>query len=382
MNSSVDMMLHRLRENENLTKQEYTYLIEYLQQEHGDDRQALFSLANEVRHQFYDDRVYMRGLIEFSNYCKQDCMYCGIRHSNKEVERYRLTPDQILACCEDGYGLGYRTFVLQSGEDDWFTSERMANLIRTIKVRYPDVAVTLSVGERTKETYQAWFDAGADRYLMRHETASSALYAKLHPTMHFASRQRCLHDLKEIGYQVGAGFMVGLPEQTAEDLAEDLMFLKELMPHMIGIGPFIPHHNTPLYDKAGGTIDDTLVMIALSRLVVPRALIPATTAMGSLHKRGRELALKAGANVVMPNLSPTEVRPNYALYENKICTGDESAHCRACIEVRIGFAGFRVDMQRGDHVGLQNETEPIIYWQQGNNHGQSCELCEENLKFI
>ncbi len=378
MNSSVNAMLHRLCENENLTKQEYTSLITQLQQDHGEDRQYLFSLADEVRHQFYDDRVYMRGLIEFSNYCKQDCLYCGIRHSNKEVERYRLTPDQILACCEEGYELGYRTFVLQSGEDDWFNTQRMTHLIRSIKARYPDVAVTLSVGECSKATYQAWFDAGADRYLMRHETASSALYASLHPTMQFASRQRCLRDLKEIGYQVGAGFMVGLPGQSAADLAEDLMFLKEFAPHMIGIGPFIPHHNTPLNDKVGGTIDDTLVMIALARLVVPRALIPATTAMGSLHKRGRELALQAGANVVMPNLSPTEVRPNYALYENKICTGDESAHCRACIEVRIGFAGFRVDMQRGDHVGFQHDIEPMIYWQEGKNHALACDLCEKN----
>ena len=277
-------------------------------------------------------------------------MYCGIRASNKNADRYRLDTETILSCCEEGYRLGYRTYVLQSGEDFWFSTEVLSDLLVKIKTQYPDTAVTLSIGERDYETYKKLFEAGADRFLLRHETASRDLYEKLHPKMDFDHRIECLNMLKEIGYQVGAGFMVGLPGQTEEHLAEDCVFLKNLQPDMVGIGPFIPHKETPLGAEKGGTVEDTLVMLAIVRLMLPGSLMPATTAMGTLNPKGREMALKVGANVVMPNLSPTNVREKYELYENKICTGDEAAHCRQCIERRINSAGFQVDMGRGDSL--------------------------------
>lgn len=305
--------------------------------------------ADQKRRLHYDDHVYMRGLIEFTNFCAQDCSYCGIRASNSKADRYRLTEEQILSCCQEGYNLGYRTYVLQGGEDPWFTDDRLCTLIETIKARFPDTAITLSVGERSRESYQRLYDAGADRYLLRHETASKQLYESLHPGMSFENRMNCLHTLKEIGFQVGAGFMVGLPNQTNADLVMDLKFLHSFKPHMIGIGPFIPHTETPLGGSTGGTVEKTLVMVALTRLMVPGALMPATTAMGTLDALGREKAIKAGANVVMPNLSPTDVRTKYEIYENKICTGDEAAHCRGCIQRRIESAGYTVDMSRGDH---------------------------------
>lgn len=305
--------------------------------------------ADQKRKSFYDDHVYMRGLIEFTNFCAQDCSYCGIRASNTNADRYRLTEEEILSCCEEGYNLGYRTYVLQGGEDPWFTDDRLCAIVEEIKTRFPDTAITLSVGERSRESYQRLYDAGADRYLLRHETASKRLYEALHPGMSFENRMKCLQTLKEIGFQVGAGFMVGLPDQTNADLVMDLKFLHDFKPHMIGIGPFIPHTETPLGGSTGGTVEKTLIMVALTRLMVPDALMPATTAMGTLDSLGREKAIKAGANVVMPNLSPTAVRTKYEIYENKICTGDEAAHCRGCIQRRIESAGYTVDMSRGDH---------------------------------
>lgn len=305
--------------------------------------------ADRKRKLHYEDRVFMRGLIEFTNFCAQDCSYCGIRASNIKADRYRLTQEEILSCCTEGYRLGYRTYVLQGGEDPWFTDEKLCAIIEEIKTRFPDSAITLSVGERSRESYQRLFDAGADRYLLRHETASKRLYERLHPGMSFKNRMDCLKNLKEIGFQVGAGFMVGLPDQTNSDLVMDLKFLHDFNPHMIGIGPFIPHSDTPLGGSDGGTVEKTLVMVALTRLMVPGALMPATTAMGTLDSLGREKAIKAGANVVMPNLSPTDVRTKYEIYENKICTGDEAAHCRVCIEKRIEGAGYTVDMSKGDH---------------------------------
>ncbi len=305
--------------------------------------------ADQKRKNFYDDHVYMRGLIEFTNYCAQDCSYCGIRASNTNADRYRLSEEEILSCCEEGYNLGYRTYVLQGGEDPWFTDDKLCGLIEQIKDRFPDTAITLSVGERSRESYQRLYDAGADRYLLRHETASKKLYEALHPGMSFENRMKCLQTLKEIGFQVGAGFMVGLPDQTNADLVMDLKFLHAFKPHMIGIGPFIPHTETPLGGSTGGTVEKTLIMVALTRLMVPGALMPATTAMGTLDSLGREKAIKAGAKVVMPNLSPTAVRTKYEIYENKICTGDEAAHCRGCIQRRIESAGYTVDMSRGDH---------------------------------
>ncbi|MBC7766298.1 MAG: [FeFe] hydrogenase H-cluster radical SAM maturase HydE, partial [Hyphomonadaceae bacterium] len=310
----------------------------------------LIEKAHAVRTEVYEDRVFMRGLIEFTNYCKQNCTYCGIRADNLKANRYRLTLNEMLNACETGYRLGYRTFVLQGGEDDAFTDEKMVQIIQSIKQLFPDCAITLSIGEKPRASYQRYYDAGADRYLLRHETASKTLYEKLHPNMRFENRIRCLYDLKEIGYQVGAGFMVGLPEQTNADFIEDFLFLQALQPQMVGIGPFIPHQDTALANAKGGTVDDTVTMIAIVRLILPNALLPATTALGSIDPLGREKGLKAGANVVMPNLSPTEVRAKYALYDGKICTGDEAAECRNCIERRINQAGFSVDLSRGDHA--------------------------------
>lgn len=343
--SNMSDILQRIYLTNDLTKEEITYLLENIT--HA-EREALYNYALKTKHAYFGDKVYLRGLIEFSNICRQDCLYCGIRASNAKVERYRLTQEEILACCEQGYKLGYQTFVLQSGEDLWYTDEILIALIHKIKNRYPEVAITLSIGERKVEIYHKLFVAGADRFLMRHETASKGLYEKLHPMMLFDDRRSSLSVLKDIGYQVGAGFMVGLPGQTSVDLAEDLRYLKEFQPDMIGIGPFIPHSETPLGEEKGGTLDDTLVMVALARLLIPESLIPATTALGTLHPQGRELALKAGANVVMPIITPTSVRKQYALYENKICGDDHPEDCRHCIEHRIRSAGFEVDLGRGD----------------------------------
>ncbi len=342
-----DAVINKLYKNNALKKDEIVYLLRNMNEE---ARGLLFRLASETRDRVYGKRVFMRGLIEFSNICSRNCRYCGLRASNASVERYRLMKREVLECCEEGYRLGYRTFVLQSGEDPWYTVDRMADIISSVKESFPDAAITLSIGERSKEEYEAMFQVGADRYLLRHETASRRLYEELHPGMSFHRRRICLEDLKEIGYQVGAGFMTGLPGQTEDDLAEDLLYLKKLNPHMIGIGPFIPHSGTPLKDEKGGTVEETLVLLAITRLMIPDGLIPATTAMGTLHPRGRELALEAGANVVMPNLTPVKERPKYALYENKICLGDEAAHCRKCIERRINSVGLEVDMGIGDSL--------------------------------
>ena len=342
-----------------LNSQEVIFILENLTQE---SEALLLALALATKREYYGNKVYLRGLIEFSNICRQDCLYCGIRASNSQVKRYRLTPTEILECCDEGYSLGYRTFVLQSGEDLWYTSDILSDLIQKIKRKYPEVAVTLSIGERDIREYYKFYEAGADRFLMRHETASKHLYDKLHPTMSFANRRACLTALKEIGYQVGAGFMVGLPGQTPADLAADLCYLQELHPDMIGIGPFIPHSQTPLRNASGGSVRDTLVMVALARLLIPDSLIPATTALGTLHPQGRELALKAGANVIMPIITPPSVRKQYQLYENKICIEDTAPACRSCLEQRISDAGFEVDLGRGDRAGFhagirQNERK-------------------------
>jgi biotin synthase len=309
----------------------------------------LYNRSMEKKTRYYDKSVYMRGLIEFTNICKQNCNYCGLRRDNKNVDRYRLTMEQIMDCCHTGYKLGYRTFVLQGGEDSYFTDEKLVKLITNIKSNHPEAAITLSIGEKSYESYEKYFHAGADRFLLRHETADKDLYESLHPGMSFNNRIRCLNDMKKIGYQIGAGFMTGLPGQTAEHLVKDLRFLKTLDPQMIGIGPFIPHSETPLGNFTGGTVNLTLKMVALTRLMIPKALLPSTTALGTLDSLGREKAIKAGANVVMPNLSPINVREKYEIYENKICTGDEAAHCRQCIEKRINSTGSYVDMGRGDY---------------------------------
>lgn len=312
---------------------------------------ALFEAALEERRRYYDNRVYFRGLIEFSNYCKNDCFYCGIRKSNKAVHRYRLSDEEVLNCCAEGSRLGFRTFVLQSGEDPYYTDDRICNLITCIKVCYPECAITLSLGEKPAESYRKYFNAGADRYLLRHESASKSHYNKLHPSsMSLAYRKQCLYTLKEIGFQTGAGFMVESPCQTHEDLADDLIFIRELQPHMIGIGPFIPHKDTQFASEKTPSKELTLIMLALVRILLPKVLMPATTALGTIDPQGREAGLKAGANVVMPNLSPVKHRKDYSLYDNKICTGEEAAECLGCLVGRIRSAGFEPDFSRGDAI--------------------------------
>ena len=342
-------LLDKLEREGTLTGAEFAALIR------GRDEalaRELFRRADVRRREYYGADVYIRGLIEFTNYCKNDCLYCGIRRSNRNARRYRLSREEILACCREGYALGYRTFVLQGGEDPWYTPERVEELVRAVKAAHPDCALTLSVGEQPREVYQAWFDAGADRYLLRHETANDDHYRSLHPAeMSPENRKRCLWDLKDIGYQVGCGFMVGSPGQTPEYLAEDLLFIRALEPDMVGIGPFIPQHDTPLRYQPAGTLELTLFLLGLIRLMLPDVLLPATTALGTIHPRGRELGIQAGANVCMPNLSPAEVREKYALYDNKICTGDEAAECRRCLEARMASIGYRVVVHRGDHIG-------------------------------
>ena len=321
----------------------------------------LFERARAVRHQYYGHDVYIRGLIEFTNYCRNDCYYCGIRCSNASVARYRLTEDEILDCCQTGYRLGFRTFVLQGGEDAWFTDKRMAVLIRAIKTRFPDCALTLSIGEKSRESYKLFHDMGADRYLLRHETYNANHYRMLHPaSLSAIRRQKCLFALQETGYQVGSGFMVGSPGQTAEYLAEDMLFLKQLNPHMVGIGPFIPHHATPFAMEKAGTLELTLFMLGLLRLMLPKTLLPSTTALATIHPEGRKMGILAGANVVMPNLSPQENRKNYSLYDNKRCMGDEAAEGLAILTQEMEEIGYHIVTTRGDSlVTIQDHNQEL-----------------------
>ncbi|MHB9131036.1 MAG: [FeFe] hydrogenase H-cluster radical SAM maturase HydE [Armatimonadota bacterium] len=313
-----------------------------------DDAPELFSAADRVRAEHVGNNVHLRALIEFSNICRKDCAYCGLRRENREVERYRLTIDTIIATAQEAERLGYRTVVLQSGEDMWFTKERMAEVIRGIRAT-TDLAITLSAGERDIETYRYWREAGADRYLLRIETTDPKIFTALHPDDNLEQRKACLYALKELGYELGSGVMVGLPGQTPATLAGDVMWLHEIGAEMIGVGPFIPHPNTPLKDETGGTVEQTLRLVAVLRLVLPDAHIPATTAMGSLHPRGRERALEAGANVVMPNVTPTETRPKYDIYPGKICLSDDAKHCRGCMSARIIGLGRGIATDHG-HV--------------------------------
>lgn len=343
-------LIDKLNDGHHLSKEEWILLIDGRCEELS---QYLFPRAREKCQAHYGHDVYIRGLIEFTNYCKNDCLYCGIRKSNQKAHRYRLNREQILSCCHRGYELGFRTFVLQGGEDGAFTDEEMITLIASIRKAYPDCAITLSIGEKSRESYQAFFDAGANRYLLRHETADPHHYAKLHPpSLTLENRKKCLFDLKDIGYQVGTGFMVGSPYQTSSDLAEDLLFIRRLNPQMVGIGPFIPHHDTPFASARAGTLELTLFMLGLLRLMLPKLLLPATTALGTIHPRGRELGILAGANVVMPNLSPSDVRKDYSLYDNKLCTAAESAECRKDLERRMEAIHYRVVTARGDSLNL------------------------------
>ena len=340
-------LIDKLHHTQELTREEFLTLLS-----NRNTETDLYArrLARGVRQKIYGNQVYIRGLIEFTSYCRNDCYYCGLRRSNHAAQRYRLTEEDILSCCQQGYELGFRTFVLQGGEDGYFTGERLAGLVRHIKKQYPDCALTLSVGERTEEEYRAFRKAGADRYLLRHETADETHYRILHPEpLSLQHRKDCLRTLKKLGFQTGAGFMVGSPGQTAETLAEDFLFLKELDPEMVGIGPFISHKNTPFRSREDGTLEDTLFYLALVRLMLPRALLPATTALGTIAPDGRELGILSGANVVMPNLSPLSVRKKYMLYDGKISTGDEAAECVEQLKKRMETIGWCIVTDRGEY---------------------------------
>ena len=339
-------LIDKLRKEKKLTREEYLILIK----NRNVCKDYLFKNSSEVRNEIYGNEIYIRGLIEFTNICKNDCFYCGIRRANKNVDRYRLTSEEIITCTDLGYKLGFRTFVMQGGEDNYYTDEILCNIIKEIKNRHPDSAITLSLGERSFESFKKLKDAGADRYLLRHETATKSHYEKLHPKeMSFDNRMECLNNLKKLGYQVGAGFMVGSPYQTEENLADELIFLKKFQPHMCGIGPFISHKDTPFKDEKSGTVELTLFMLGLIRLTLPNVLLPATTALGTIDPMGREKGIKAGANVLMPNLSPVNVRKKYMLYDNKICTGDEAAACIECLKNRIKNTGCEIVTSRGDY---------------------------------
>lgn len=358
MTHRTEELIRRLSETHHLSVSEYEELLASRSPEAAN---MLLEQADKARRQIFGNAVYTRGLIEISNICKNNCFYCGIRAGNSHCERYRLTPEQILQCAAEGYDLGFRTFVLQGGEDPYYTDEILCDIVRSLKERYPDCAVTLSMGERGRESFQRLFDAGADRYLLRHETADPVLYSRLHPaSMSFENRMQCLRDLREIGYQVGAGFMVGSPGQTLRELAEDLKFIEEFHPEMCGIGPFLPHHDTVFRDEPAGSVELTLYLLSILRLIYPPMLIPATTALGTADPLGREKGIQAGANVVMPNLSPVNVRRQYELYDNKICTGEESAQCRNCLNLRMDSIGFTLTVDRGDFPGTRNEAEDIV----------------------
>lgn len=361
LTATVDVQHH----GNGLSLEEGKHLIDQLEQQQIPDKERLAALiranceelreyargkARAIADRHYGKNIYIRGLIEFTNYCKNDCYYCGIRRSNTHAERYRLSEEEIMACCREGEKLGFRTFVLQGGEDPYYTDDRIVDLVKRIRKAHPDCAITLSIGEKDRASYERFYAAGADRYLLRHETATDTHYRRLHPSeLSLSHRKQCLRDLKEIGYQTGCGFMVGSPYQTAEHLAEDFLFIRELQPEMVGIGPFIPHQDTPFAGEMQGSLELTLYLLSLLRIMQPDLLLPATTALATIHPRGRELGIEAGANVVMPNLSPVGVRDKYSLYDGKVCTGDEAAECRHCLERRVESVGCHIVVDRGDH---------------------------------
>lgn len=340
-------LIDKLNQNCTLTYEEFCKLVSDFSEE---ERLYAQSLAREITDKYFGNKIFIRGLIEISSYCKNDCLYCGLRKSNKNAERYRLTKEQILDCCEAGYDLGFRTFVLQGGEDMYYTDEMMADIVSCIRNNYPDCAITLSLGEKNRGSYQKFYDAGANRYLLRHETADSEHYSKLHPeNLTLGNRVECLKNLKSIGYQTGCGFMVGSPYQTAETLAKDLLFISEFKPEMVGIGPFIPHKDTPFAEKKQGNLELTLFLLSLVRIMLKKVLLPSTTALGTIHPDGRQLGILAGANVVMPNLSPSDVRKKYLLYDNKICTGLEAAESLKSLKKTMSEIGYEITVSRGDY---------------------------------
>ena len=346
MNNKSLELIDRLANNHALSLEEYEYLIKNRNLEVV---QYAKQKAVTIRQQIFGNKVYIRGLIEISNICKNDCLYCGIRCSNKICERYRLSEEDILECCEEGYQLGFHTFVLQGGEDAYFSDDVLCHLLETMKSKYPDCAITLSLGERSKESYVRLFQAGANRYLLRHETADQHHYQKLHPSyMSYENRMECLYTLKEIGYQTGCGFMVGSPYQDEKMLAKDLKFIEEFHPQMCGIGPFIPHNATPFKDMRAGSVDLTCYLLSLIRLIYPPILLPSTTALGTIDTQGTEKGIQAGANVIMPNLSPLSVRKKYELYNHKKHTGEESAQNKNRLALKMKEIGYEIVTERGD----------------------------------
>ena len=346
MTETLKRIIDKLAEQHSLSLEEYETLIS---ERNTKAAEMLREIAVHERKKHYGNSVYIRGLIEISNICKNDCLYCGIRRSNTECERYRLSKEEILSCCEEGYSLGFRTFVMQGGEDPHFSDEVLCDIVKEIRNRYPDCAITLSMGERSRESYQRLYDAGANRYLLRHETATPEHYARLHPEqMSFDARMRCLRELKEIGFQTGCGFMIGSPYQTYGDLARDLKFIEEFKPQMCGIGPFIPHKATPFAAFSAGTVELTCYLLSIIRIIHPTILLPATTALGSIEEGGREKGILSGANVVMPNLSPMDNRKKYELYNNKLYSRAESAQAKSELEAQIRAIGYEVVCHRGD----------------------------------
>lgn len=344
---TVKDFIEKLNINKSLSLEEYRFILDnYTRQ----DAEFTKNLAVEIRKAVYGNSVYIRGLIEVSNYCKNGCLYCGINRDNKTCSRYRLTKEEILSCCENGYKLGFRTFVLQGGEDNHFTDEFVCDVVRKIKKKYPDCAVTLSLGEKCFDSYKALYDAGADRYLLRHETADSEHYSKLHPSdLSLETRMECLYNLKIIGFQVGCGIMVGSPYQTNEHIAKDLKFIEEFDPQMCGIGPFLPHKDTVFADFEKGSFELTLFLLSLIRIMKPSILLPSTTALGTLKDGGREMGILSGANVIMPNLSPDSAKDKYMLYDNKLRTGLESVEGLENLKKKFSEIGYEIVTDRGDY---------------------------------
>ena len=354
--STTKNALNKLLNQEKLSVQELELIVR-LQLE-GSNTKALDLIEETARKrtlEVFGNKIYIRGLLEFTNYCKQNCLYCGLRHDNKHVTRYRLSENDIYSAATENYKLGFRTFVLQGGEDPYYTPFKIAEIVKHLKEILPDCAVTLSVGELSDSDYLMLFKAGADRFLLRHETADEEHFKTLHPPAQtFKNRLHCLQTLKEIGYQAGAGFMVGSPNQTPTTLAKDLYFLQNFNPAMVGVGPFIPQHDSPLRNFAPGTVDQTVYLLSIIRLLLPKTLLPATTALATLDpEKGRKRGILAGANVVMPNISPPKNRENYALYDNKLASNNESSAGLKDLQVELNSIGYEYIISRGDYPDLK-----------------------------
>ncbi len=344
-------IIEKIKNNGAVTNEE----IKALLLSEREDAKYLFDAASKVRQAVFGNSIYIRGLIEISSFCKNDCLYCGLRRSNKNAQRYRLTKEDIISRAELGHSLGFRTFVLQGGEDAYFTDEVMCDVVSSLKEKFPDSAVTLSIGERSFESYKKLKEAGADRYLLRHESSNADHYARLHsPEQKLDTRLKCLTDLKSLGYQVGCGFMVGSPYQTLDDVVNDIRFCVSFGAHMVGVGPFIHHSDTPFKDFPNGSVELTLRCLAVLRLMMPKVLLPATTALGSISCDGRERGIMAGANVLMPNLSPIDVREKYSLYNGKLSTGIESAEGLSSLAEKLSGIGCEISVSRGDHGNFIN----------------------------